>query len=110
VLVVVIGLLLFGCAGTARYWQAWTYLSIFTAASALISLDLMRRDRVLLERRMRGGPTAEKRPAQKLIMPGTSVAFLAFWSCRRSITGSGGLSCRSPLSWPETLSWPSASI
>lgn len=77
VLVVVTGLLLFGCAGTARYWQAWMYLSIFTAASALISLDLMRRDRALLERRMRGGPTAEKRPAQKLIMLGTSVAFLA---------------------------------
>jgi protein-S-isoprenylcysteine O-methyltransferase Ste14 len=77
VLVVVMSLLLFGCAGTARYWQAWVYLAIFTAASALISLDLMRRDRALLERRMRGGPTAEKRPAQKLIMLGTSVAFLA---------------------------------
>ncbi len=77
VLVVVMSLLLFGCAGTARYWQAWVYLAIFTAASALISLDLMRRDRALLERRMRGGPTAEKRPAQKLIMLGTSVAFIA---------------------------------
>ena len=77
VLVGVMGLLLFVCAGTARYWQAWVYLAIFTAASALISLDLMRRDRALLERRMRGGPTAEKRPAQKLIMLGTSVAFLA---------------------------------
>jgi protein-S-isoprenylcysteine O-methyltransferase Ste14 len=77
VLVVVMGLVLFGCAGTIRYWQAWVYLTIFTAASALISLDLMRRDRALLERRMRGGPTAEKRPAQKLIMLGTSVAFIA---------------------------------
>jgi protein-S-isoprenylcysteine O-methyltransferase Ste14 len=77
VLVVVMGLLLFGCAGTVRYWQAWVYLAIFTAASALISLDLMRRDRALLERRMRGGPTAEKRPAQNLIMLGTSVAFIA---------------------------------
>jgi protein-S-isoprenylcysteine O-methyltransferase Ste14 len=77
VLVVVIGLLLFGCAGTARYWQAWMYLVIFTAASALISLDLMRRDRALLERRMRGGPTAEKRPAQRLIMLGTSATFSA---------------------------------
>jgi protein-S-isoprenylcysteine O-methyltransferase Ste14 len=53
------------------------YLAIFTAASALISLDLMRRDRALLERRMRGGPTAENRPAQMLIMLGTSVAFMA---------------------------------
>ena len=77
VLVVVMGLLLFGCAETVRYWQAWAYLAIFTAASAVISLDLMRRDRALLERRMRGGPTAEKRPAQRLIMLGVSVAFVA---------------------------------
>ena len=69
--------MLFGCAGTARYWQAWAYLAIFTAASTVISLDLMRRDRALLERRMRGGPTAEKRPAQRLIMLGVSVAFTA---------------------------------
>ena len=37
----------------------------------------MRRDTALLERRMRGGPLAEKRPAQKRIMVFTSIGFLA---------------------------------
>src|SRR5262249_5253564 len=35
------------------------------------------RDPALLERRLRGGPTAEKRPAQKLIMLGASLGFVA---------------------------------
>jgi protein-S-isoprenylcysteine O-methyltransferase Ste14 len=65
---VVLGLLLFLPAGTARYWQAWIYLSIFTGTSLLITVQLLRHDRALLERRMRGGPSAEKQPAQKFIM------------------------------------------
>ena len=77
VLAGVMALLLFGPAGTVRYWQAWVYLSIFTSASVLTTLYLMRRDPALLERRMRGGPTAEKRPAQKLIMLCTSIGFIA---------------------------------
>jgi len=71
------GLLLFVPACTIRYWQAWAYLSIFIGASALMTLDLMRRDPPLLERRMSGGPMAEKRPAQKLIMLCTSTGFMA---------------------------------
>lgn len=77
VLVVVMGLLLFVPAGTARYWQAWMYLSIFMGASALITLYLMRRDPALLERRMSGGPMAEKRRTQKFIMLCTSIGFIA---------------------------------
>ena len=76
VLAVLMGLLLFVPAGTVHYWQAWVYLSIFTCASALTTLDLMRRDPALLERRMSGGPFAEKEPAQKLIMFGTSLGFI----------------------------------
>ena len=37
----------------------------------------MRRDTALLERRMRGGRLAEKRPAQKRIMVFTSIGLLA---------------------------------
>jgi len=70
-------LLLFVPAGTIRFWQGWVYLSIFTAASALITRHLLKHDRALLERRMRGGPTAEKRPAQRIIMIGTSIGFIA---------------------------------
>jgi protein-S-isoprenylcysteine O-methyltransferase Ste14 len=77
VLVVVIGLLLFVAAGTVHYWQAWVYLSIFTGASVLTTLYLMRKDPVLLERRMSGGPVAEKQPAQKFIMLCTSIGFIA---------------------------------
>jgi protein-S-isoprenylcysteine O-methyltransferase Ste14 len=77
VLVIVMGLLLFLTAGTVQYWQAWVYLSIFTGASILTTLHLMRHDPMLLKRRMRGGPTAEKQPAQKLIMLFTSMGFIA---------------------------------
>lgn len=76
-LAVAMGVLLFGCAGTVSYWQGWAYLAIFTAASALTTRYLMAKDPALLERRMAGGPTAEKRPAQKLIMWGASLAFVA---------------------------------
>jgi protein-S-isoprenylcysteine O-methyltransferase Ste14 len=77
ILGVVMGLLLLVPAGTVDYWQGWVYWSIFMGASALTTLYLMRRDPALLERRMRGGPTAEKRPAQKFIMLCTSTGFIA---------------------------------
>jgi len=76
-LAIVMALLLFVPAGTVRYWQGWVYLAIFIGASGLTTLYLLRKDRALLERRMRGGPTAEKRPAQKLIMVFTSIGFIA---------------------------------
>ena len=71
------GLLIFVSAGTVRYWQAWVYLSIFFGASALTTRYLIRNDPALLERRMSGGPTAEKRAAQKFIMLFTSAGFIA---------------------------------
>jgi protein-S-isoprenylcysteine O-methyltransferase Ste14 len=77
VLVAVMGLLLFLPAGTVHYWQAWVYLSIFSGASVLTTLYLMREDPALLERRMSGGPTAEKRPVQKFIMLCASIGFIA---------------------------------
>jgi len=71
------GLMLFIPAGTILYWQAWVYLSIFMGASVLTTLYLMKNDTALLKRRMRGGPTAEKRGKQKLIMLCTSICFIA---------------------------------
>jgi protein-S-isoprenylcysteine O-methyltransferase Ste14 len=71
------GLLLFVPAGSVHYWQAWVYLSIFMGASFLITLYLMNTDPALLERRMSGGPIAEKRPTQKFIMLCTSIGFIA---------------------------------
>jgi protein-S-isoprenylcysteine O-methyltransferase Ste14 len=77
VLAAAMAALLFGPAGTVRYWQAWVYLSVFIGASALVTRDLMRRDPALLERRMRGGPLAETRPAQRVIMLCMSIGFIA---------------------------------
>ena len=76
-LAAVMGLLLFIPAGTIHYWQAWVYLLIFMGASLLTTLYLMKNDPALLRRRMRGGPTAEKRSKQKLIMLCTSICFIA---------------------------------
>lgn len=77
ILAVVMGLVLFVTAGTVHYWQAWIYLAVFVGASALLTADLMRRDPALLARRMRGGPTAETEPTQRLIMWIVSLGFLA---------------------------------
>jgi protein-S-isoprenylcysteine O-methyltransferase Ste14 len=71
------GLLPFIPAGTLRHWQAWVYLSIFAEASVLITLYLMRNDPALLQRRMRSGPRAEKRPTQQFIMLATIIGFMA---------------------------------
>ena len=73
----IIALLLFGSAGTLRYWLGWVYLILASGMSAIITVDLMRRDPALLERRLKGGPTAEPRPLQRLIVLGTSVCFVA---------------------------------
>lgn len=77
VVTVVIGLLLFVPAGTIRYWQAWVYLGIYFGASLLILLYLMTRDPALLQRRMRGGPAAEKTKPQKAAMLLATVGFVA---------------------------------
>ncbi len=76
-LIVVMAALLFLTAGTLDYWQAWTFLAVYFAASVAITLYLMRYDPQLLRRRMSGGPTAEKAPTQKIIMWVTSLEFIA---------------------------------
>jgi protein-S-isoprenylcysteine O-methyltransferase Ste14 len=77
ILDVIIAVVLFGFAGTLRYWHGWVYLLLMAGLSAIITLDLMRRDPALLERRLKGGPTAERRPIQRLIMVGTTVCSVA---------------------------------
>jgi protein-S-isoprenylcysteine O-methyltransferase Ste14 len=77
VLTAVMGAVIFLSAGTLRYWNAWIYLAIFSGLSAAITLDLLHRDPALLERRMKGGPTAEPRPVQRLAMLGATVGFVA---------------------------------
>ena len=77
ILASVMCLLLFGTAGTTQYWQAWIYVSIFVGACVLTTLYLMKKDRALLVRRMRGGPMFEKEGTQRVIMMFTSLGFIA---------------------------------
>src|SRR5205807_6729430 len=76
ILFLVMASLLFAAAGTFDYWQAWTFLAVYFAASLAITLDLMKEDPALLTRRMRGGPFAEKEPAQRIIMSLASLGFI----------------------------------
>jgi len=76
ILALVMASLLFAAAWTFDYWQAWTFLALYFAASFAIILYLMKRDPKLLERRMSGGPWAEKEPTQKIIMSLMSLGFI----------------------------------
>jgi hypothetical protein len=58
-LVAVLGLALFGSAGTLRFVEGWMFLGLFVAASLAITLYLARKDPALLERRTQAGPLAE---------------------------------------------------
>lgn len=71
------GLLLFVSAGTLHYSLAWIYLSVYVVASLLICFYLLRKDPELLKRRLSGGPTAEKRATQKIIMVFASLGFMS---------------------------------
>jgi protein-S-isoprenylcysteine O-methyltransferase Ste14 len=62
------GALIFAAAGDLRFWQGWTFLVVYFAASALVTQDVIARDPALLERRLKGGPRHETEPAQRLIM------------------------------------------
>ena len=73
---VVMAAILFTTAGTVDYWQAWVFLLILITLSLLITIYLIRNDPELLKRRMRGGPTAEKRVSQRVIMIFTSLGFI----------------------------------
>jgi protein-S-isoprenylcysteine O-methyltransferase Ste14 len=77
-LFVAMSLLIFVPAGTTFYWQAWVFLAVWFGASSVIVIYLiMTKNRALLERRMRGGPVAEKEKAQRIIMSLLSLDFIA---------------------------------
>jgi protein-S-isoprenylcysteine O-methyltransferase Ste14 len=74
---VAMAILLFVPAGTIDYWQAWVFLGVYGACSLAITLYLMKRDPGLLQRRLRGGPTAERKRSQKIIQSLTALGFAA---------------------------------
>jgi protein-S-isoprenylcysteine O-methyltransferase Ste14 len=77
--VVVFGSMLFLAAGTLGYWQAWVFLAIFVVSIWSPSIYLLRTNPEALQRRMRAGPTAEPRPAQKIAIGGTWLSLTAMF-------------------------------
>jgi protein-S-isoprenylcysteine O-methyltransferase Ste14 len=78
-LMLVLALALFLPAGSLRFWQAWVYLADFAGCTVLITAYLMRNDRELLARRVRGGPTAETQKSQQVIQGLASLFFIALY-------------------------------
>jgi protein-S-isoprenylcysteine O-methyltransferase Ste14 len=70
-----LGALTFIPAGTLAYWQGWVFIVVFSLSSNIIGVYLALKDPALLERRKKVGPTAEKRPIQKIIMSLLIVIF-----------------------------------
>lgn len=73
---VLIGLTLFVSAGTTNYWQAWIYLGVGAVSGVLLTLSIIR-DPILLENRTKGGPNAEQRPIQKIVVLSTGLPAIA---------------------------------
>ncbi|HTY33598.1 isoprenylcysteine carboxylmethyltransferase family protein [Mycobacterium sp.] len=71
------GLILFGPAGTFDYWQAWVFIAVFTASTIVPTIYLARNNPAALQRRMRAGPRAETRTAQKIIITGSFLDLFA---------------------------------
>ncbi|CAM3670156.1 isoprenylcysteine carboxylmethyltransferase family protein [Mycobacterium frederiksbergense] len=68
---------LFWPAGTFDYWQAWVFLAVFIATTILPSIYLAVRRPDALARRLKAGPSAETRPAQRIIMTLTVALVVA---------------------------------
>ncbi len=71
------GVLLFWPAGTFDYWQAWVFIGVFlvTTMGPTVHLALNLPD--AFQRRLRSGPLAEDRTAQKLINLGIIASVVA---------------------------------
>jgi protein-S-isoprenylcysteine O-methyltransferase Ste14 len=78
-LLLALGAALFLPAGTFDYWQARVYLLVFGGSAAAMTLYLWNCDLALLQRRVSGGPTAERERSQQLIQLLASVAFVGLY-------------------------------
>lgn len=72
---VIYGLLLFWPAGTFDYWQAWVFLAVYGVISIACCIYWGLTNPAVLQRRLRGGPKAETRLAQKLASTALIAAF-----------------------------------
>jgi protein-S-isoprenylcysteine O-methyltransferase Ste14 len=67
-LTIILAALIFALTGTVTFWQGWLFLVTFIGSSVALGAYFVKHDPALIERRMRGGPTAEQEPAQKIII------------------------------------------
>jgi protein-S-isoprenylcysteine O-methyltransferase Ste14 len=75
--VVLLGIALFGSAGTFDYWQAWVFIAVFAVATLVPSFYLAITDPAALQRRMHGGPKNETRGVQKIVITVSVVSLVA---------------------------------
>jgi protein-S-isoprenylcysteine O-methyltransferase Ste14 len=69
--------LIFGSAGTFRYWQGWLFLVVFSVCTIGFTTYLALYDKPLLERRLAAGPQHEKERSQKIIVSAIYIGFFA---------------------------------
>jgi protein-S-isoprenylcysteine O-methyltransferase Ste14 len=74
---VVFGAMLFGPAGTVDYWQAWVFLAVVGVSAWAPTGFLLRSNPEALQARMNGGPTAETRAAQRILIAGLYLTLAA---------------------------------
>lgn len=86
-----LAVLVFVPAGSLRYWQGWALLGVFALSVWLPSIYVQITNPAALQRRMRGGPAAEDRTAQKIVMA-------ALYGSLAGMCVAGGLTYR--LGWP----------
>jgi protein-S-isoprenylcysteine O-methyltransferase Ste14 len=71
------GVLLFWPAGTFHYWQAWAFIAVFLVTTMGPTIHLAVKLPDAFQRRLRSGPLAETRLAQKLINVGILASVVA---------------------------------
>jgi protein-S-isoprenylcysteine O-methyltransferase Ste14 len=72
----ILAALLFLPAGTLNYWQAWAFIATSLVATVLPSIYIARTNPAALQRRMHGGPRAEARTLQKIVITGVFLELI----------------------------------
>jgi protein-S-isoprenylcysteine O-methyltransferase Ste14 len=75
-LLVILGLSLFLPAWSLDFLEAWVFLIVFFVPVLVISVYFLRHEPELIERRLKAGPSAEKRTSQKIIQSLASLFFI----------------------------------
>ncbi|MBX7432490.1 isoprenylcysteine carboxylmethyltransferase family protein [Mycobacterium sp. Y57] len=73
----VLGAALFLPAGTLHYRQGWLFIAVFVVCTLVPSGYLAVRSPAALQRRLNVGPTAETRPAQRVVICAAAASTLA---------------------------------